>query len=1417
MIRHKFYMLTSLILLTLAITSSSYAQSKSPVLDLFDGKTLDGWKSNPQYWRVENGAIVGEIPKGETLGHNTWAVWNGQLTDFELQLQVKLTGAPGANSGIQFRCQVDNVNHVSGYQADLDKGATWLGRIYDEHGRALLVERGSRVAIAADGTRTSEIFAPANQYAVLFRENAWNDYRIVAIGEHVAIYINGTLFSELQDRQIDQQDLSGSLAFQLHSGPETRVEFRNVRLEILSGKDSRLGKFEITAPSQLSQKQKEDLGFAPKSATGEDLNLGFEKGNLSRWTATGDAFKGQPINKDGIGQRRAGQQSNKNGNFFIGGYELVQDGGTGTLTSSSFTVNYPYATFLIGGGNIQASRIEIIQPATDKKNETVIFTAIGKQHEPMHRVMVDLQKIQGQQIAIRLVDESTIAWGHLNFDDFRFHKNRPANIAPLAALRSLKNPLLHHLLPNPVESDKSRRGSETTKQMHVPAGFSVDVIAAEPQVHQPMAFTFDAKGRLWVVEGHSYPQKRPEGEGLDRILIFSDENGDGSFETRKVFIEGLNLVSGLEVGYGGVWVGAAPDLLFIPDANGDDQPDSEPQILLDGFGYGDTHETLNSFIWGPDGWLYGNQGVFNSSNIGKPGTPQPKRQRLSAGVWRYHPTRHVFEIFAHGGSNQWGLDFNEFGQLFMTHCRSYWGKGSTTHVVQNGHYWNQVNGGYAPYISSTSLPHLPAMKNYMLASARYGHGEGGAGKPGSRQVYGGHSHVGTMIYLGDNWPATYRNHLFTHNLHGHRLNHQVNIRQAGGYNTLHAGYDVLFCPDEQYIGVDLKYGPDGAVYISDWYDPRHCHNPNIEQWDRGNGRMYRMKYDATYQPVKVDYTQATDEELVAAQLHENDWHVRMARMVLSERFSAKGTISDQAIKQLLVIATTHKKPARRLRAVWALNAVGEFDAKLAARLLKDDSEYIRAWSVQLAVEALPQNEVASLLEQLVKEESSLLVRRYLACAIPRLPAETGWKLAEAMNTQPENMTDRELPLLLWYGVAGLMPNDLNRALKLSDKTALPVMRDYIHWYAAKLSNQGRDAITQRLADADQAERFRLISLLEMGIRGMRGLPEPSGWSEVSASLYDSPQLPTRRTAEILGAAFGDTTLFARMRTVLAEASSDINMKRHALTILANDSSPENLPLFIRQINTKELTLQVLPLLARYDNPSVASELVARLTQWGEAEKAAAMEVLASRVSWAKRVLEAIAKGDLEKNQLTAYYARQMSNFSDESLNQLLSQQWGRLSQSSEERKAEMEKLARAYKIAPLWAFDANKGAEHFKKLCIACHEPNKQNERIAPKLAGSGSKGIDYIIENIIDPNAVIGRDFQARIILTVEGRVITGLVEKETDSAITIRTATNSVTIAKDEIEETSISEASFMPESLLKTLNDRQKIELLKYLMSL
>ena len=1475
------------VLLVVLCCSSAIAQTSS----LFDGQSLDDWEFDSDYWRAENGAIVGEIPTGQTLNKNTWMVWRGgEIRDFDLRLQVKLTGAAAANSGIQFRCQVDGVDHVSGYQADLDQGQTWLGRVYDEHGRALIVERGRRVHIDPHGARAEQILAPAQAYAVLFRESDWNDYRIVAIGERVSVFVNGTLFADFVDQEIDQRDLAGSLAFQLHSGPETRVEFRDIQLEQVPADDNRLGDFTVKPAMQTILS---NVGATPLAEDGKAMNLDFESGDLSDWTVDGEAFQGQPIRDDGIAVRWPEQTSHKQGEFFIAGFEKAGDAATGTLTSNPFEVTHPFASYLIGGGQDRTTRVELLLPANQDAQDLVISEHAGNQREQMQRVLVDLRAYQAARVAVRLVDESTGGWGHLNFDDFRFHTesdvhengwnvptskaaatasdsgessdpesdaaNRSRSRAPTAFIENdsepgqpAGNPILQHLVPNPV----GEQANTTLLEMRVPAGFSVDLIAAEPQLHQPIAFTFDAKGRLWVVEGHSYPNKRPEGEGLDRVLIFSDEDADGSFETRKVFIEGLNLVSGMQVGFGGVWIGAAPELLFIPDRNGDDKPDGPPEVLLDGFGFADTHETLNGFIWGPDGWLYGNQGVFNQSLVGRPGSAKKDRIPLAAGVWRYHPTRQEFEVFAHGGSNQWGLDFDEHGQLFMTHCRSYWGRGPTTHVIQGAHYWNQINGGYAPFISPNPIADMPEMRNFMLASARYGHGEGGAGKPGSRAVYGGHSHVGAMIYLGDNWPAEYRNNLFTHNLHGHQMNHQVNRREGSGYNTVHAGCDMLYCGDRQYVAVDLQYGPDGAVYISDWYDPRHCHSPNNEQWDRGNGRMYRMKYDAKFTPAQVDYTQATASELVAAQLHANDWHVRMARLELAER-AITGNVDQHAIHTLRAMATTHADETRRLRALWCLHAIAEIDAEFAQELINDQSEYVRAWTVQLLAENISvagNREHEDMLIDLASHEQSLLVRQYLASSTRRLSEPTAWAILERLASQPDNADDRNLPLLIWHHLAERMASDLPRGLALADATKIPALKNYILWYAPQLSATGRDAIAERLTNATGKERVRLLSLFSAGLQGMRGLQQPEAWTAIANSLYGSTDAGTRQAAQNLGAAFGDEALFDRMRSILADENSTTAEKAHALAILASDlptrtwkgltavagdasaggvgsssaaslrseaiatpdASGQNALLLMSVLDTPELSVAAIRQLKSYSDPRVATELIARLPAWQGETNEIAMETLSSRIPWARRLLDAIESQRIDKAKLTAFYARQMSNLGDEGIGNQLTKLWGKLGESSAETKAAIENLVAKYNQAPLWAFSASAGETHFKALCASCHVESDLSQRIGPKLEGTGSKGIDYIVENILDPNAVVGKDFQARQILTIDGLIVTGVIIQETESAVTIRTANATQTIARDDIEEIAISKNSFMPQGLLSTLNDQQQLELLKYLMS-
>jgi putative membrane-bound dehydrogenase-like protein len=399
------------------------------------------------------------------------------------------------------------------------------------------------------------------------------------------------------------------------------------------------------------------------------------------------------------------------------------------------------------------------------------------------------------------------------------------------------------LTPLPLHS----RRSEAARTMRVPDGFQVQLFAGEPDVQQPIGFCLDDRGRLWVAEAYNYPNHGTKPG--DRIVIFEDTDGDGRFDLRKVFYDQLNYVTGIEVGFGGAWIMSPPYFYFLPDSDGDDRPDSAPQVLLDGFGnHANSHNLANALAWGPDGWLYGTHGRTNWSRIGKPGTPDRERIVFDGGVYRYHPVRHQWEAFADGTTNPWGIDWDDYGQAFVCNCVNP----HLFHVIQGAHYepWrNRPSSQYAYERIETIADHLHFVGDKNVWQ--------GLGTPEEDTAGGGHAHCGTMVYLGDSWPARYRNTIFMNNIHGHRINNDTLQRKGSGYVASHAP-DFMRSRDDWFMGVTLAYGPDGGVYASDWSDTGECHS--VTNTQRQTGRIYKITYGPSQQQP-VELSQASDIEL----------------------------------------------------------------------------------------------------------------------------------------------------------------------------------------------------------------------------------------------------------------------------------------------------------------------------------------------------------------------------------------------------------------------------------------------------------------------------------------------------------------------------------------------------------------------------
>ena len=1402
------------LLLLAALAAAGLRADLPPAQTIFDGRTLAGWSGSAASWRVEDGAITGEIRAGERLKENQFLYWDGEVGDFELDLEFRLTGDPSANSGLQFRSVRRADGHAQGYQADLDDGAQWLGRIYDEEGRALLVERGTRVAIAPDARKWIDTFAAPESFRALFKREDWNHYRLTARGSHVEVWINGTLFSVLDDVQTGAARFAGKLAFQLHAGAgRAKIQFRAIRLVDL-GRTALPPPPDAAAVAAL-------LPPLPIVATGSDgqpLNLGFETGTLAGWKAEGDAWHGQPItfSEPDTPRRREEEPTDPVGYYWIGPGKHPGPVGTGVLTSPVFELKHPWASYLVGGSeDINRVSVELVDAATG----AVIHSAAGTGHaRKMRREVIDCRSALGRQVFLRLTDRASDGdVAHLDFDDFVFF-DRPPNFSAAAAIgqRQHESAVLWQLQPNPAAPSPvpNLDAQKVVREMKVQAGFQAELIAAEPDVHQPIAFTFDERGRLWVAEAYSYPNKQPAGQGKDRILILEDGNGDGVFETRKVFTEGLNLVSGIEVGFGGVWIGAAPELLFIPDRNHDDQPDGPPEVLLDGWGYQDTHETLNSFLWGPDGWLYGCHGVFTRSNIGKPGTPAAQRIPLRAGVWRYHPVRHEFEVFATGGSNQWGIDFNEAGHLFMTHCRSFFGGGGTSQVIRNAHFWNQANSDYAPFVSNHGPDFAPDLKNYLPSSARYDSGEGGAGKPGTTAVYGGHSHVGTMIYLGDNWPEIYREHLFTLNLHGQQINQQHNVRSGSGYETFHAGFDLMFAPDATFLGVDLQYGPDGAAYIIDWCDHQHCHTPRDDAWERTNGRIYRLAWAATWKPKSVDLGAQTDAELAALHTHRNEWFTRTARRLLQERAAVR-PIDAAAVAALRHQLAHAPETSLRIRALLTLQVIGALAPADLAALAQDPNDLLRFWAVQCATEkaGAPRLPAATLVELAAKDPSPT-VRLALASALPALSTASRWDVATALARHGEDAEDRFLPRMLWFGLAPLAGTDAERMLAIADTTPLPSLADSIRWYAAQ-TGPGRDRLVAHLAALPDEPAARGVRIMAFALEGESGQEMPAGWRALANRfpLQDAAS-PAGTAAAQLSALFGDETVLAHSREVLANTQAPLADREAALGRLKLRRSAASQALYARLLDDASFRSAVLPLLSGADDAAAAQGILSHFASLNDADQAVALATLTSHPTQARVLLAAVQSGTFPKQNLTALHVRQLRNLHEPHVDDLLTAVWGKAADSSADARASIERIHAAYEGAPRWAFSAEAGRKSFQQLCATCHTLDGHGGKLGPDLTGSWRNGVDYFIDNIVDPNAVVGVDFQLNVLTLKDGSVLSGMVERETDTAYVVRSPTETRSVAKAEVASREVLAQSLMPAGLLEGLKERELIELLMFL---
>jgi putative heme-binding domain-containing protein len=971
---------------------------------------------------------------------------------------------------------------------------------------------------------------------------------------------------------------------------------------------------------------------------------------------------------------------------------------------------------------------------------------------------------------------------------------------------------------------------EAVAKMSLPEGLAATLFASEPEVRQPIFCKCDDRGRLWTIQYLQYPNpaglKRvkvdrfsrtvydrvpeppPRGpRGADKITILEDTDGDGRADRFKDFIDGLNLCTGVEFGYGGVFVIQAPYLLFYPDRNRDDVPDADPEVLLEGFGLEDAQSLANHLTWGPDGWLYGLNGSTTTCRI--------RGIEFQQGVWRYHPVSREFELFCEGGGNVFGLTFDRVGRLLYS--------------ANAGLVWHGVQGGY---YEKNFGKHGPLHNLYAYGFFKNVQYEGNTGRP----------NTGATIYLGDSFPAQFRDAF----LCGDFLSHTCSwwtMRPRGSTVEAKLGGLLLDSHDTWFGATDLCLGPEGEIYVTDFCDQRTAHPDPDAKWDTSNGRIYRIQAAGAKSSPPRNIAERSTAELVELLKHPNGWHAQRARRLLAER-------DDPATwPALRNMALQTDNAELSLRGLWAVHGACGLDAALPKSLLEHPFEHVRLWTIRLSGdERKVDDPLATRFASLAASDPSVNVRAQLAATAKRLPGAQALPIVAALLERGTDENDPFVPLLIWWAVEDKTLSDRQRVLDLFSVPSAwqkPMMRAnvlrLIRRYAAEGSSDGYAACVQLIKSAPPAREDDVIAALQQGLaERSRGLTQGTlGGLYDSVAAVAADATPAAKTElEPVTAELRERILASwrakrdPLRTRLAlEAGLDGPHTRlvdelkstesksqliERLAILKDYGREDCVPAVLALLaddRPDDLRGAALAVLLRFSRDDITQAVIAAYPRMSDDLKSRARDLLFSRPASSLVFLKLVDDRQVPADQVPVEQLRRLALFNNCDVDGLVRKHWGNIQPGTpEEKLADMRRFSNDLRAG---TGDFDRGRALFTKHCATCHKLRGEGTTLGPDITNTVTGDPVSLLANIVDPSAVVKRDFLNFVVITKSGVVQTGLIAEQDAASVTLVDAKNQQTrITRDQIDELTESPTSLMPEKLLEQLTPQELRDLFAYL---
>ena len=972
--------------------------------------------------------------------------------------------------------------------------------------------------------------------------------------------------------------------------------------------------------------------------------------------------------------------------------------------------------------------------------------------------------------------------------------------------------------------------NEAAKTFTAKDGLKVEQLLAEPDIAQPFHFSYDGRGRLWVIHSKQYPypaglrmlsrdryyrahyDKVPlapphNDPGADLVTIHEDTDGDGRYDSRKVFVEGLNMANAVLPGKGGVWVMNAPYLLFYPDANGDDMPDGDPVVHLSGFGFEDSHSAANGLVWGPDGWIYGGQGSTVSCRVVRPGLdPKGHAGVYFEGcmVWRYNPGTRAFEIFAEGSGNTFGLEFDSVGRLYSGHN----GGGTRGwHYVQGGFYLMQGvdPGKFGPPRNPYAFGDLPMMTTK---------------DPVVRFTHFGAFADGTAM------PEALRGMLFAIDpLHNEIIASKWQAR-GSTFETVDHG-TVVKSTDPAFRPVYLANAPDGSLHVADMYEFYVAHGQHYQnQIDPTTGRIYRVAGEGMKLENELALSALTSDQLLSLLDHPNKWHRRTATRLLGER-------ADEAVvPKLKEIAVSGSGPAA-LHALWALYQIGGLDDATAEKTLSHADSAVRGWTVRLLGDAygiqrnlglppsrteaypLATNVFETLLARAAVEPDAE-VRSQMASTARRLANEQAFPLVAALLSHDEDVNDPYIPLLCWWVLEAHLPSSTEDVMALFETRAL--------WDKKIVQEHLLPRIARRFSvEGKRQDLLQLAKLLRLAPGPEQAAKLLAGFEEAyrGRTMTTLPEELLTAMAESGGASLGirlrqgDEAAVKEALALVADAKAPLDERLRYTRSFGEIKRNEAVPVLLKLATSEgeiDLRRAAFASLGAYDDAAIAKETLTNLPKLPEAVRPAALTLLGSRPAWAGLLIAALQSGSLPLSLVPGDVADQLRSHAEETVRTAAAKLFPRVGTVAMDFNARIVSVEEALKKAPGSPYA---GEVIYDQRCASCHKLFFKGGKIGPELTGYQRDHLGTMLISIVNPNAEIREGFQFITVKTKDGRTLGGF-EVDRDNQVTVLRGLDGqdLTLSAAEIDAVEPMGRSLMPEGLLEGLDEQQWRDLFAYL---